>query len=278
MARALRGIDISSWNTNDIDWAWVANHYEFCIIKCTGGMGYRNPYYSEQLAGARGVGLIVGHYHYAVESSLSTGNPMGPGGEAEALRFLDEADIREGELICLDLEDKQLPDDAEQWTLDFCQKVEEVTNTKPFIYSYKAFMEERNLTTEALSEYPLWYAFYWDSGKDSPIPRTIGAWEKITIWQFSGSTPIPQMPSNPVDENLFWGTREELLAYGMPGVTQGAVNMSPIVTPETNWGGEGVILAHLQVILAQNADTGVMYFNLIHNGVERGWDSLTKPS
>lgn len=276
MAKALRGIDISSWNTNNIDWGWVAKNYDFCIVKCTGGTGYRNPYYTEQLAGARGVGLIVGHYHYAVESSVSSGNPMGPGGQAEAIRFLQEADIRSGEILCLDLEDKQLPDDAEDWALDFCRTVKSMANITPFIYSYKAFMEERNLTTEALSEFPLWYAFYWDSGKASPIPKTIGAWDKITIWQFSGSTPIPQMPSNAVDENLFWGTREELAAYGRKEVDLSETNMEPVVTPETNWGGKGVIRQHTELMLVENVETKKFYYKVIHNGVANEWDEVSK--
>lgn len=275
MAKALKGIDISSWNGTDIDWGWVGKNYDFCVIKCTGGMGYRNPHYAEQLQGARGAGLIVGHYHYAVESSVPIGNPMGPGGEVEAIRFLQESDIRPGEFACLDLEDKQLPDDAEAWTLDWLHTVRNATGITAFVYSFKSFMEERNLTTAALAKFPLWYAFYWDSGKNTPIPKTIGAWTKIDMWQWSGGIVIPQMPEEKVDQNLYFGTADDLRGFGRSHMTEGEINQTPITTPAHDWGGSGVVRFHFEHMLVQNVETGVYYYKSSTNGTETEWLPVT---
>lgn len=276
MVQSLRGIDISSWNGTNIDWEWVGKTYDFCVVKCTGGMGYKNPYYAEQLRGARGAGLVVGHYHYAVESSLPVGdNPMGPGGDVEAIRFLQESDIQGGEFVALDLEDKQLPAAASEWVLSFNRMVRGATGAIPFVYSYKSFMEEFNLLEPELAEYPLWYAYYRDPEKPTPIPRTPGNWSKISMWQWSGGIDIPQMPEGRVDQNVFYGTREDLQKLGRRQMTQDEVNQSPIITPERNWGGTGVIRFHTEQILAQNVETGDYYFKSFLNGHEVDWQRVT---
>lgn len=57
----LRGIDISS-HQPAVNWSAVAVVQDFAVIKATGGLSYVNPQYAKQIAGARSVGLLVGHY------------------------------------------------------------------------------------------------------------------------------------------------------------------------------------------------------------------------
>ena len=54
----LPGLDVSSWQGN-VDWATVAaNGARFAYVKATEGTSYVNPYFTQQYAGAYGVGLV----------------------------------------------------------------------------------------------------------------------------------------------------------------------------------------------------------------------------
>lgn len=65
MAARVPGIDISKQQPQ-VDWPAVRGAgYAFCYIKATEGVGYVSPTLDEQLAGARGAGLVTGLYHFA---------------------------------------------------------------------------------------------------------------------------------------------------------------------------------------------------------------------
>lgn len=206
----LRLVDLSSHQPT-IDWGQVAVNYAGAIVKCCGGTWYRNPHYQEQLAGARGAGMVVGHYHFAHEGE----NP-GPGAEAEAEYFLRNADVRPGELVALDIEDTGVPGDLSDWALTWLTMVEGVLGMRPLIYSFPNYIQVHNLGTAALARYPLWYASYRTPYAMQPWPATPGRWTRITMWQWSGGTTVPGIP-NDTDDNLFDGDRAALLALGKPG-------------------------------------------------------------
>lgn len=67
----------------------------FVFVKCTEGLTYLNPRYTQQIAWARQSHLVVGHYHYPHMGNSPTG---------EAARFLSSAKIQPGEMISLDWE------------------------------------------------------------------------------------------------------------------------------------------------------------------------------
>ncbi|MEU7525447.1 GH25 family lysozyme [Saccharothrix sp. NPDC042600] len=60
------GIDISSHQGDRIDWPAVAGHnITFASVKTTEGTTYTNPLATNQVNGARSVGIMTGGYHYA---------------------------------------------------------------------------------------------------------------------------------------------------------------------------------------------------------------------
>lgn len=206
------GIDVSSHQPR-IDWERVkAGGYEFAFIKATGGTGYRNPEYHRQLAGARGAGLIVGHYHYAFE-----GEAEGRGPVQEADFFLDYADIQPGDLVALDFEEPEATGNQAPWATSWLVIVTSKLGFKPLFYTYPSYIGERQLGTKALAQWPLWYASYPNTFNPDRWPPVPAQWPTIAIWQYSGGTDIPGIP-NDTDANIFDGTRAELLALGKPGL------------------------------------------------------------
>lgn len=208
----LRGVDVSSWQPI-IDWQAVALRHEFAIVKCAGGTTYRNPEYADQIAGARGAGLVVGHYHYAFEKTLHPFPGAGP--EAEAAFFLANADIRPGELVALDFEEIGAPGDLAAWALAWLRYAEAALGVRPLFYSFPNYIEVHGLGTPALAAYPLWYARYPNLYDPARWPAVPGAWDHLTIWQWSGGTAIAGIPVA-TDANVFAGDRAALVALGKP--------------------------------------------------------------
>jgi hypothetical protein len=85
----LTGKDVSSFQGV----TWNAAGDSFSIVKCTEGTGYENPRYAAQLAYARHLGHVVGHYHFGHG-----------GGAAEAAYFLARVDLRPGDFLAYDWE------------------------------------------------------------------------------------------------------------------------------------------------------------------------------
>lgn len=65
----LRFVDVSSWQHppgSTIDWGEVKGAgFVGVIVKATQGTDYTNPFFSGDVVGAHGAGLLVGAYHYA---------------------------------------------------------------------------------------------------------------------------------------------------------------------------------------------------------------------
>jgi lysozyme len=204
----LRGIDISSWQ-NVRDWNAVQRSgIDFAIIKATGGTHYHNLTYSAQLAGARGVGMPVGHYHYAYEASVP-----GAGPEAEAAYFLDYSDIRPGEPVALDLEEPTAAVDVAEFAERFMVAVDRALNLETLLYTYRSYITERGLTTPALAKRRLWFASYPETAVPGPFPLAPFPWKEITIWQWSAFATIPGIGPN-VDENLYPADLSSFRALG----------------------------------------------------------------
>src|SRR6266568_7456558 len=63
------GTDVSGYQPS-INWTTVKNGgVAFAWSKATEGTGYVNPYFTAQEAGAKGVGIYIGAYHFARPSS-----------------------------------------------------------------------------------------------------------------------------------------------------------------------------------------------------------------
>ncbi|WBP87035.1 peptidoglycan-binding protein [Kitasatospora cathayae] len=87
---SLFGVDVSSYQPSGYDTSGLS----FAFVKATESTNYVNPKYSAQLDTARSAGLVVGHYHFA--------HPGNAG--AQARYFLDNVDLRPGEVIAYDWE------------------------------------------------------------------------------------------------------------------------------------------------------------------------------
>ncbi|WP_435173314.1 glycoside hydrolase family 25 protein [Actinacidiphila sp. bgisy145] len=87
----VKGIDVASYQSSTFSTSGLA----FVWVKCTEGTGYVNPRYSAQIAHARAAGAVVGHYHFVRPGSMS----------AQLAYFLAHADLRAGDMLCLDWED-----------------------------------------------------------------------------------------------------------------------------------------------------------------------------
>lgn len=234
----IRGIDVSSWQPV-IDWPQVAaSGIAFAFVKATGGAHYRNPRYRDQVDGARAVGLVVGHYHYAHELSF---NPPPRTPEEEAEYFLAHIDARPGELLALDIEDPAVHGNLAEWALRWLVRVEEVLGCAPFLYTYPYYAIERSLTAPALGRYPLWWASY-----DTPPHVPPSVWRKWTILQQTASAFIPGIGPN-VDENRFEGSAIQLREWGVPQQQQQPADAAAVrqylndlgnLIVEINFGGE----------------------------------------
>lgn len=218
----LRGIDISGHQAS-INWdALDPVRTAYVIIKATGGGTFVNSRYHDQVRQARAHGRLVGHYHYAHELTFEAHQPQGRySPEQEADHFVDTIDYEPGDVVALDIEDPDAHGNLADWALRWLRRVEERLGVKPLVYTYPSYVTERGLGTTELAAYPLWQATYYIPYRDTPSPRPLGQWEKWTIWQWSGGTPVAGIVF-PTDENVFDGTREEFLMLG--GVSAGPLD------------------------------------------------------
>ena len=203
----LRLIDASSRNPT-IDWrALHDGGYGGAIIKATEGSGYHNPLAPAQLAGARAQQLVVGHYGFARQDQDPT-----PEGEADYL--LSYADVRPGELVCLDFEQAGGTNLA-AWALGYLGRLEyRLGYGNIFLYSYPNYIQSF-LQDARLARYPLWFASY-----DRPTwPAPPAPWSQVVIWQDAGDAVGVPGCGEPTDTNRFRGTADDLRAYGWPGTT-----------------------------------------------------------
>lgn len=256
-----RGIDISGHQGTSV--VFSADNQEetaFVFVKATGGVNFQNEFYAQQVAKARAAGRIVGHYHYAHEASLFPVSEADP--VVEAHNFLNNSDVQPGDLVALDIEEPKASGDLSNWALQWLNTVEQALGFKPFIYSYPDYLQTRGLNIKALARWPLWFATYHTPYSESPVPRTPGYWDKITIWQWTGGSDVTGFVF-PTDENIFFGSRDELLAYGRPGLEVQTVPfvhapgfLQPIVDT-FNWGGAGIITK--RVIEVFNDEEGKWY-------------------
>lgn len=171
---APKGIDCSAYQPV-IDWpALPAQGYQFAMVKATEGVGYRNPDFTAQWAGAWDAGLLRGAYHF--------GHPSTPVEQA-VIEFLGYvlfrgSGQRHPDCFALDLEvtDGLPPAEVAAWGRAFLNGVQWLTGASPFLYSYPAFIEAGNCA--GMGSYPLWIAGPGDPAAPVPSP-----WRSWTLWQ-----------------------------------------------------------------------------------------------
>lgn len=96
----LIGIDVSSNNSAN----WEDDAWDYCWVKATEGKSYKNPEYERQIGVVRNRDKQLGHYHW-----LNDGNVMN-----QVDWFVDQNDVRPGDLIACDWEDPSNPTTAQK--------------------------------------------------------------------------------------------------------------------------------------------------------------------
>lgn len=205
------GIDISRWqhpNGASINWNSVrgAGH-SFAIIKASEGVDYVNPYYAQDIADARGVGLIVGSYHFARPSKPITSDAVSEA--RQFVRTMGNTSARGVLPPVLDLEQNGGLTSSEliSWTRTWLETVTAETGRTPMIYTYKNFWSSRMAGTSQFTAYPLWLAYY-----NEELGSLVGNWPDWAIWQYTSSGSVPGI-SGRIDMNVFNGTQADLAAF-----------------------------------------------------------------
>jgi GH25 family lysozyme M1 (1,4-beta-N-acetylmuramidase) len=197
------GIDISHHN-GDIDFERVrrAGH-SFVFMKATQDVRFLDPRFLDNVAGARGIGMPWGPYHFF---------DYGVDGTGQADHFLDRVELAGG------LDDALPPViDVECWPpigssthvlaaarlRDFVDRVFVRTGRLPMVYTSVLMWREVVGNALGFDAHHLWAACW---GCEAPaIPD--GGWSDWTVWQ-TGLTRIPRVGR--LDHNMFNGTLTDL--------------------------------------------------------------------
>jgi lysozyme len=198
----LTGIDISSHQPSTI-FPEIATAVDFAFVKVSGDYGYVNPFYRAQIGGARESGVLVGHYYYD--------QPQWADVPTRVRHFLDHADLRPGEPICLDVEEGE--GDLAVVTLAWLEAVERALGIAPLMYTYPFFADDHGLHDPRLARFPIWYAWYPNSGRPDTAWPSVAPWGRATIWQYTAKGRVPGIDTV-VDLNVFDGTREQFRGLG----------------------------------------------------------------
>lgn len=197
---SISGIDVSSYQ-GTVNWPAVAGAgYQFAAVKATEGVGYVNPFFAVQWAGAKQAGMVRIAYHFAQPSQSAAAD--------EAAFFLSTVGrLEPGDGLALDLESGG--GNLLSWALTFLRAVEAAVGFKPFFYSGLWFMQPAGLVgSPDLAQYGLWLAAYQANAPAPPAP-----WQFWAIWQ-TGQGSVPGV-GGVCDLDVFNGTADQLRAYGM---------------------------------------------------------------
>ncbi|MBO9999940.1 MAG: peptidoglycan-binding protein [Cyanobacteria bacterium SID2] len=191
-----RGIDVSDYQ-GSVNWIAVANSgISFAVTKATEGATFVADSFSRNWSGIKAAGLVRGAYHFFRPRSNAL---------AQADRFLDIVKLETGDLPpVLDIETDDGVDAASlaarmQTWLD---RVEQVTQRRPIIYTYPGFWERLG-NWQQFSDYPLWIAHYTTASS----PWVPGGWRTWTLWQYTDTGSVNGVPGG-VDVNGFNTAKE----------------------------------------------------------------------
>ncbi|MCW2975338.1 MAG: putative glycosyl hydrolase [Actinomycetia bacterium] len=189
-----KGIDVSNWQ-GSIDWLQVGDDgNSFMFAKATEGTGYTDITYAVNRAGAQGVGLRLGAYHF--------GRPTGSGDAAvvssaiaQADRFVNVAQPKPGDLPpVLDLEaNGGLAQPAlVRWTQAWLDEVAARTGVNALVYASPNFWKTSlgDTPTVAGSGHPLWIA-HWTTAAGPLVPASNWSGRGWTFWQWSRCESVP---------------------------------------------------------------------------------------
>jgi hypothetical protein len=233
------GYDISSNNHpygKKIDHVAACNHLRtlgggsspFAIVKISEATGYVNPYWQEDLAGARAAGADIAGY-------LFDHGGADPG--AENALYTRVA----GNLPKVD--DAEAPDGLNP--TQYAQHIEKTLALDPLEMVYLN-LNELNTLPGAPWNHWLWLAYYHPE-----LPPTHGI--PVVMHQFTSSALIPGIPGY-VDLNNWLGSEDQYAHFfhGAP-YTPGTTPPSPSQGPQVlQMGAKGAAVQDLQILLNQH--------------------------
>lgn len=206
MAKELKrtyGIDVARYQTTQQVNDFVERmgrdkhvNIEFIICKASEGKNYQDYRFQQHVVNGQLKGMITGAYHYA-RPDLNK-NPV-----VEVENFLNQVGdyYRDNSmLLALDWEDKAHNCDP-NWALTWLQEVESRTGVKPLFYTQYSKVSQYEIIAEA--NFGLWVAKYGDA------PSRVSGWQFPAMWQYT---------STPLDQDVFYGSREQLLKYCTQGM------------------------------------------------------------
>ena len=204
-----KGIDISSYQGNDIDFNKVKNDgIQICIMKATESTEYLNMYFHNQAEGILSAGLNLGFYHFF------RGN-----GVAEADYFCNAIEPYKDKMTIKPVIDVEVSIiDINNQVLAFINMVKKRLGIDCMIYS-GAYFAGDNLTDSRLLNYGLWVAHYY---VDTPSIR--GIWKDYVGHQYSDSGIVSGI-NGYVDMNTF---KEDVF------IDKNKISHTPIYNTNTN--------------------------------------------
>lgn len=227
---SLQGIDVSMWQPSDFHLLPAAG-YGFAICKATeggpdaAGRVYLDPTFAAKWAGIKAAGLLRGCYHFARPD-------LGNSAQAEADAFLTRIGslLEPGDFCALDLE--KGGGDLAAWAWAWLTAVEAGLGFRPMVYADLDYLRHHGLQDHpaTLGQFGLWLA---DPGIPEAAVPSVPGWAFTAVWQ-SGSAQVPGFPS-PVDHDVFFGDRAQLLRYGKPSPPAPTPTPAPPPPPAPPW-------------------------------------------
>jgi GH25 family lysozyme M1 (1,4-beta-N-acetylmuramidase) len=225
------GVDVSHYQ-GLINWTQVAaKSYRFTFAKATEGTTLVDPTYPVNRAGAEGMGLRFGAYHF--------GRPSGTGPAtivasaiAQADYFVSVAQPQAGELppvLDLEVTGGLSPTLLVQWAQAWLDEVKARTGVSGFVYASPNFWKEKlgNTSAFAIGGYRLWVA-HWTTNGAPLVPA--GNWGGLgwTFWQWTDCASVPGF-LNCVDGDRYAGLDPGPLAIGTYPTGAPAASVPPTI-------------------------------------------------
>lgn len=225
------GFDCSQYQ-GDIDFAkaW-ADGYRFVIIRATFGCPdpgepdskYIDPWFVKNITAARAIGFAIGIYHYSYPEYNT------PQNEAAFFARVVNPYLQAGDFTNLDFEENYTRDPA-GWSRQWLDAVTQELGFKPLFYSFLAKLKQYDWSTVINAGYGLWLA-QWTYKADG-VYDTSQPWPFAAIMQWSDNGSISGITGR-VDQDVFFGTIDELKKYGKPAPVEAPPTPAPTPEPPT---------------------------------------------
>lgn len=196
----LYGFDISHHNGSGIVTELIRkypNNTDFFMIKATEGKSFIDHQWRNNATSALlSKNGCVGLYHFCRPDAGNTP-------EEEAHHFCNTVSDFVGKaILAADYEDKALSY-GQDWLLQFCTRVFEITGVRPIIYIQ--YSEIKKYPKIAENNFGLWLA-KWGDKPDNVLP-----WKFTAIWQTTN-----KFNGEKLDSNIFFGDSAAWTNYCLP--------------------------------------------------------------